>query len=229
MLDGLERLNARGRFTEPASSKDAVVALADLVSPTSAFVRQRCKVDPGSQVACDELYAAWKSWAEDNGHRPGSSSSFGRDLRAVLPGLRTARPRDGNDDRPRLYVGLRLSGDNNDPVHGPSWTRPSSDPAQPYPGAVVQDSPGHQPLWSAGDVPPATVRCDHYHDHQSIHRWAGDRWVCPLCSPDGAAREPEDRAPGPVAPLESDALGDWCAAPLPLPDDPEPDAWGFIG
>jgi putative DNA primase/helicase len=139
VLDGLDRLNARGRFTEPPSSTDAIVALADLVSPTSAFVRDQCEVGPASEVPCDELYAAWRTWAVDNGHRVSSSSSFGRDLRAVLPGLRTVRPRD--DDRQRLYRGLRLATDRSGSVRGPSWTRPASGPA-------VQDGPGGQPLWA---------------------------------------------------------------------------------
>ena len=41
-LDGLDRLNQQGRFTEPQSSTDSIVALQDLVSPTAAFVRDRC-------------------------------------------------------------------------------------------------------------------------------------------------------------------------------------------
>jgi len=227
VLDGLERLNARGHFTEPVSSRDAVVALADLVSPTSAFVRERCVVDPGSEVPCDELYAAWKSWAEANGHRPGSSSSFGRDLRAVLPGLRTARPRDDNDDRQRLYRGLRLSGDHNGPVHGPSWTRPSSDPISPASGRAVQDGPRDQPLWAASDEPSPTVHCGQYHAHQSIHRWAGDRWVCPACSPDDDGGQPESTK-GEVL-RESPDLGDWFDAPLPQPEVGGPDEWGTLG
>ena len=224
VLDGLSRLCTRGRFTEPASSRDAVVALADLVSPTGAFVRERCEVGPGSEVPCDELYAAWKSWAEDNGHRPGSSSSFGRDLRAVLPSVRTVRPRD--DDRQRLYRGLRLSGDHNSPVHGPSWTGPSSQLISPASEPVVQDGPRDQPLWSVGDQPAATVHCDHYHAHQSIHHWAGDRWVCPACDPDVVGTE--------TVPPTGEALreppdpGDWFEAPLPQPDA-APDEWGTLG
>ena len=229
VLDGLERLNARGRFCEPASSRDAVVALADLVSPTSAFVRERCVVDPASEVPCDELYAAWKSWAEDNGHRVGSSSSFGRDLRAVLPGLRIARPRDDNDDRPRLYRGLRLSGNRNSPVHGPSWTRPSSEPISPVSERAVQDGPRDQPLWPAADEPSATVHCDHYHAHQSSHHWTGDRWVCPECSPGGVAAKPGARVPKNADLLEPIELGEWLAAPLPQPGEPSSDEWGTIG
>jgi putative DNA primase/helicase len=87
-LDGLDRLNSRGRFTEPTSSVDAMVALRDLVSPISAFVRDRCEVGP-YEVPCDAVWAAWKSWAEENGHRPGSAQALGQKLRAAVPGLRT--------------------------------------------------------------------------------------------------------------------------------------------
>ena len=222
VLDGLGRLNARGRFTEPASSTDAVMALADLVSPTSAFVRGRCEVDPGSQVPCDVLYAAWKSWAEDNGYRVGSSSSFGRDLRAVLPSVRTVRPRD--DDRQRLYQGLHLSGEHSGPVHGPSWARPSSAPAEPPSEPVVQDGPRDQPLWSAAGEPSATVHCDNYRAHQSFHRWVRDRWVCLECNPDAVPTEP----PEIESAVEPPSLGDWLAAPPPEPNEPASDEWGTI-
>jgi putative DNA primase/helicase len=146
-LDGLQCLHGNGRFTEPSSSRDAVVTLSDLVSPTSAFVRERCQIDPASEVPCAELYGAWRSWAEDNGHRVGSSSTFGRDLRAVLPSVRSIRPRA--DDRQRLYRGLRLSTGHFDAVHGPAWTRLPSGPA-------VQDGPAGQPFRSAGDGLPVT-------------------------------------------------------------------------
>lgn len=143
VLAGLERLNARGRFTEPTSSTDAVAALADLVSPTSAFVRDRCELDAAFEVRCDHLYGAWKAWAEDNGHRVGSSSSFGRDLRAVLPSLRTIRPRE--EDRQRWYRGLRLSGEHKEPATGPSRTTPFSAAQRPSP-STVQDGPGTYPM-----------------------------------------------------------------------------------
>ena len=67
-LDGLERLAAEGRFTRPPGADEAIVALQDLASPVAAFVRDRCVRDPKAEVAVDELYAAWRAWAEDNGH-----------------------------------------------------------------------------------------------------------------------------------------------------------------
>jgi putative DNA primase/helicase len=95
-LDGLARLQQQGRFTEPTSSADAILALADLVSPASAFIRDRCVSGPGNEVPCDRLYDEWKPWAEDNGHKAGTVQTFGRNLRAVIPGLKTIRPRDGD-------------------------------------------------------------------------------------------------------------------------------------
>jgi putative DNA primase/helicase len=107
-LDGLDRLNTEGRFTEPESSVDAMVALRDLVSPVSAFVRERCTIGP-YEILVNDLYAAWKDWAEDNGHRPGSAQSFGRDLRAAQSHVRVRRPRDDEGQQHRYYVGLTLT------------------------------------------------------------------------------------------------------------------------
>ena len=38
-LDGLDRLTRQGKFTEPKSSTDSILALQDFVSPVAAFVR----------------------------------------------------------------------------------------------------------------------------------------------------------------------------------------------
>lgn len=107
-LDGLKTLRELGRFAEPQSSVDTRTALADLVSPTSAFVRECCQRGPQLEVEVKVLYQAWKAWAEDNGHRRISAQTFGRDLRAVISGLRVIRPRTAVDDRTRVYTGIGL-------------------------------------------------------------------------------------------------------------------------
>jgi putative DNA primase/helicase len=112
-LDGLRSLNELGRFIEPQSSVDTVTALADIVSPTSAFVRDRCVRGPAREVPVDDLYGAWRSWCLDNGRdHPGTLQTFGRDLRAVVPGLKITQPRAG-DRRVRCYQGIALSPDHN--------------------------------------------------------------------------------------------------------------------
>lgn len=156
-LDGLDQLTSQGRFTEPASSNDAILALQDLVSPVAAFVRDHCTTGPGLQVVVSELYAKWKTWCEDNGRdKPGTVQTFGRDLRAVIPQLRSLRPRDGDSRRERQYVGITLkSSIHNGPDRGPSRTTPSDD-------LPVRDGPRPSPLWAQQDggaeVPPEHPR-----------------------------------------------------------------------
>ncbi|CDM76127.1 DNA primase family protein [Mycobacterium marinum] len=91
-LQGLDRLVLNGRFTVPSSSDDAANLMLDLASPVSAFVRDCCIRKPEESVARDALFDAWKTWAEDNGHQAGAKSTFGRNLRAVVPELRDSQP-----------------------------------------------------------------------------------------------------------------------------------------
>lgn len=83
-----------------------LVALRDIVSPVSAFVRERCDQGP-YQVPISELYEAWRSWADDKGHRRLSSQQFGKDLRAVIPTINETRPRI-EGEQVRCYAGIRL-------------------------------------------------------------------------------------------------------------------------
>ena len=101
--------SGRGRFTRPSSTDEAYRAIQDLASPIGAFVRDRCEVGTEHQVAVDEMWDAWKQWAEDNGHTKGTKQVLGRDLRAAHPRVTVHRPRVG-DERPRTYVGITLSG-----------------------------------------------------------------------------------------------------------------------
>ncbi len=98
-----------GVFTEPSASREAVTALQDLSSPVSAFVRDECVVGPEYEVTKDGLWDAWKRWSERNGRsRPGTKATFGRDLMAAYPTIRTARPRN-DGDRVYMYQGIDLT------------------------------------------------------------------------------------------------------------------------
>jgi putative DNA primase/helicase len=105
-LDGLHRLVIENgnRFTRVSSS--------DLASPVGAFVREQCITGAAHQINVDDLYAAYKQWAEDNGHTKHDKSTFGRNLRAAIPAITLTRPREA-DRRLRIYAGidLRVAGD----------------------------------------------------------------------------------------------------------------------
>jgi len=106
-LEGLDRLAARGRFVQPAASASAIRHLEDLASPKSAFLRDRCVVDPNAIAPKDDVWAAWKEWAEDAGVHKQSKAVLVRDLRAVDPSITPTRPTIGGK-RVHMLAGLRL-------------------------------------------------------------------------------------------------------------------------
>ncbi|WP_109507219.1 phage/plasmid primase, P4 family [Nocardioides speluncae] len=113
-LDGLARLTDRGRLTEPASSTDSVIAMGDSASPMSAFVRDECTVGAGLEVTPEQFFAAWRGWCLRNGRdHHGTLQTAVRDLHAVVPAIRTVRPRHVDGSRPRILRGIML---------GPRWS-----------------------------------------------------------------------------------------------------------
>jgi len=107
-IEGWQRLQDCGRFQQPASSAEAIEELADLGSPIGAFLRERCTVAPGQCVQAQTLFDAWSTWCEAQGRgSAGTVQTFGRDLRAAVPGLKVSRPRE-TVDRTRVYEGVGL-------------------------------------------------------------------------------------------------------------------------
>ncbi|MCP4389840.1 MAG: NTP-binding protein [Gammaproteobacteria bacterium] len=103
-LAGLKRLRTRGLFEMPQSSHEAVRTLEDLGSPAGAFVRDWCDVGPGKTENVKLLYAAWRAWCEAKGEKAGSDITFGKNLRAVVPGVSTK-----GAGRARSYRGVALN------------------------------------------------------------------------------------------------------------------------
>jgi putative DNA primase/helicase len=109
-LAGLERLTHRGHFVPPISSAEALQELEDLASPIGAFIREHCVVAPDKTAYKEELYSRYQSWCGANNRLPGTAQTFGRDLRAAVPGLTTWRPRGAAPNRKRVYRGIGLQG-----------------------------------------------------------------------------------------------------------------------
>jgi putative DNA primase/helicase len=153
-LEGLDRLRARHRFSEPGSAREAIRELEDLSSPMSAFLRDRCVVGRDMHVSVDDLWAAWKAWAEDQSQHHGTKQTFGRDLRAVVPGLHVSRPRDG--EHKRAYVGLALPAEGNNVAdrgpRGPSRPEDACGPHGPRTSALFSQRP---PAGGGPDTEPS--------------------------------------------------------------------------
>ena len=104
-MDGYRRLRDRGRFVQPESAAQAIREVEELASPIKAFVAEKCGLD--GEVPINELYGAYVPWCKDNGHEAASKLTFGRNLKAAVPGLKQSQHRNG-DDRQRIYVGISL-------------------------------------------------------------------------------------------------------------------------
>lgn len=112
-LDGLDRLDSRGKFVQPASGTHLLDALGEGASPVEAFVRDRCEIGPERTVAVDALYAAYGNWCNLNGYTPGNSATFGKQLSSVMatiaPEIHLGKSRlGGRGGRVQTYVGIEL-------------------------------------------------------------------------------------------------------------------------
>ena len=108
-LEGYRRLKARGHFVQPERSRDIAREMRELASPIGAFVQDQCVVGADRSVRCAWLFKRWSEWAQSNGTYPGQPNIFGRDLRAVVPALRTVqRKGDAKGEARRCFVGVAL-------------------------------------------------------------------------------------------------------------------------
>jgi putative DNA primase/helicase len=107
-INGWQRLQERGQFLQPDSGTELVSDLNDLSSPVSQFVRDMCMVGPEFETSISELFAAWKVWCDEHGReQPGTRETFGKNLRAKLPGL-SVKNRRTPEGRERAYNGIGL-------------------------------------------------------------------------------------------------------------------------
>jgi putative DNA primase/helicase len=108
-IAGWRRLTPRGHFVQPKSALGMVDDLEKLVSPMIAFVDERCEVGAGYYVEVGRLFEVFCGWCKEQGRdHPGTKQNFGRELRAALPSLEMAQPRQDDGSRARYYSGIRL-------------------------------------------------------------------------------------------------------------------------
>ena len=106
-IEGYCRLRERGHFVQPNNALEQIEAIERLGNPVKAFVQDRCIVGPGREIETDVLYDDWKAWCMEQGGDSGNKDWFGRNLRAAVPGLSTARPLiDGH--RTTVYRGVGI-------------------------------------------------------------------------------------------------------------------------
>jgi putative DNA primase/helicase len=106
---GWQRLQNRGRFVQPDSGLELVRAMEALASQVVVFIREECLVGRDHQVGKEELYKAYRGWADRSGFKAMSKPVFGKELFAAESSIRESRA--GADDegkRSWMYEGIGL-------------------------------------------------------------------------------------------------------------------------
>jgi putative DNA primase/helicase len=106
-LDGLDRLDGRGRFTQPVSGEGEREATRRLADPIGAFVEDWCVVGEGQLISLDHLYLKYRTWCEGEGRTKDSTTKeiFSRDLRQKFDGIRFER-KQVNGKRMQMITGI---------------------------------------------------------------------------------------------------------------------------
>lgn len=142
-LDGLDRLLSQGRFTDTEVSTEAIDVMEETASPFTPFVKQECVVGPEHWVSVDDLWFAWEKWCMENGRQnTGTKQWLGRDLKSVVPGVRSFQPTGPDGKQMRAYRGLRLRGDDDKRASGGSPTSPDGDSPGPVDPAPESETDG---------------------------------------------------------------------------------------
>jgi len=78
-------------------------------SPITAFVEEKCDLEPSLSVPKDILFQHWVNWSDRNGQPVGTSAEFGKALKAAFPEIKDQRPREGTR-RSWAYGGIGMAG-----------------------------------------------------------------------------------------------------------------------
>lgn len=79
-IEGLKRLNERGRFENNEFMSDAIEELREESNPVDVFLKENITVDINGdhQIEKGELYNKYSQWCRDNGNAPMSAIKFGQ-------------------------------------------------------------------------------------------------------------------------------------------------------
>jgi putative DNA primase/helicase len=80
---GLQRLNKRGRFIVPASSRELVQEFILDSKPVKKFARDALTHDTNGRLSTTELFEAYKLYGKVTKHKIGNASVFGKELQAL--------------------------------------------------------------------------------------------------------------------------------------------------
>jgi P4 family phage/plasmid primase-like protien len=107
-IEGLERLITRGGFSYSSVMAQALAEYKEEMNPARSFLQQNCEENSRGIITCSEVYRLYKKWVEENGYRPTSERTFGKEVKRVFKN--STRERGGpRTNRWWEYRGIQFS------------------------------------------------------------------------------------------------------------------------
>jgi putative DNA primase/helicase len=75
-LDGLDELKQQGNFIIPTCVTEATKSFIEVNDVVSLFVDEKCELGPLFEMKSSVLYDYYRTWCEDNGHKPKSNTAL---------------------------------------------------------------------------------------------------------------------------------------------------------
>lgn len=107
-LEGLRRLRANKRFTEPSVSLEERREIEYQQSPLKAFFDECCAVQDGNAVSTEDLYNRYKAWKIMDGGSVMTRNVFTRAMLSTFRGKITKRVARVGDATKQCFIGLRI-------------------------------------------------------------------------------------------------------------------------
>lgn len=83
-IEGLQRLRATGRFTEPAICREERDEMMEQQAPLLAFIREECELIPMGRVSTSDVYNRYSLWCTQNSMKAVNPVRFTRELKSTL-------------------------------------------------------------------------------------------------------------------------------------------------
>ena len=107
-IEGLQRLRANGRFTEPKASLEERLEIMDQQSPLRSFIRDCCELVSDGEVHTEELYGRYRLWKTQEGGPAMTKTAFSRAFKSTLRGKVKKDVVNINNVRLNGFRGIRL-------------------------------------------------------------------------------------------------------------------------
>jgi P4 family phage/plasmid primase-like protien len=104
---GYMRLTKQRDFTLPVVSRQAAEEFLKDVNPSRDFLESHCVIDANGHVTGQQLYAHYRAWAEERGHKVLDERQFGKEVFRAFPDAKKLK-KGPRDKRLPVYAGLRF-------------------------------------------------------------------------------------------------------------------------